>query len=354
MEKVLFVRGSYPINPRSYKIGEVIKKKYQLKFLFFDRKHLVNINDDNDFLYYRAPFVVDNKRRKLVSLIGLYKFLKRTIEFEKPEIVFAYHWDMFILSKLAIKNKNIRIIYDISDIPNFNGIKFKLIKRFEELFIKEGTDLIFASKFFEKFYCKFPNKKIVIDNKPVETNIEINHIDFNGKYQFNIVYAGNIKYKAILRNLVDAVKGLNVNLLFFGSGLDEDYMKKYCEEYENIYFFGRFSMEDLPSIYKIGDLAWAAYPSESINVKFATSNKYFESLVYKVPCIFARETELGKSVESKKLGFTVDPYSTQDINNLIRKLINNDDLRDVKSCLEKLNNEELFWENESIKLYDFI
>ena len=36
-------------------------------------------------------------------------------------------------------------------------------------------------------------------------------------------------------------------------------------------------------------MVWAAYPNKDYNVKYAISNKFFESLVYEKPTFFSKE-----------------------------------------------------------------
>jgi glycosyltransferase involved in cell wall biosynthesis len=354
MKKMLFVRGNYPINPRSEKMRSILENKYKLKFIYWDRKKKVKLNEDHDFFFYQSSNIVNSKFKKMLSIIGFYRFLKKTLKEYKPDIIYAYHWDMFLLTKLAIKKQEIDIIYDVSDMPDYEGTMFKFLKKFEEFFLANNVHLIFASKYFQPFYKKFKNKKVIIDNKPYQSFSNSRKVNLSVKYDFNIIYVGNIKYKEILVNLVDAVKDLNVNLLFFGGGYDEVYMRDYCENLNNIYFFGQYEMEEIHSFYSIGDVAWAAYPSKSINVKYATSNKYFESLVNKVPCIFSAETELGKDVSNQRIGFIVNPYDVNDIRNLIQRLINSDELKIVKNNIINISEKDIIWESEVEKLRIFL
>ena len=79
-------------------------------------------------------------------------------------------------------------------------------------------------------------------------------------------------------------------------------------EYSNIYFHGRYNYENISEIYSTVDLIWAVYPNKDFNVKYAISNKFFESILYEKPCFFSIQTDLGDLVEKYEIGFTIDPY----------------------------------------------
>ena len=100
-------------------------------------------------------------------------------------------------------------------------------------------------------------------------------------------------------------------LHFYGNGPDEKKLEKYIQkkEYTNIYFYGRYNYENISEIYNSIDLIWAVYPNKDFNVKYAISNKFFESLLYEKPCFFSEKTDLGGLVEKNKIGFTIDPYN---------------------------------------------
>lgn len=354
MKKMLFIRGNYPINPRTQKSYEALSEDYAVKFIYWDRKKIINNEEETGFYYYQSKNKINSRVKKAFSIFGFYKYLKRVMREYEPDIIYAYHWDMFILSQLTNTGKNTKTIYDVTDMPDYNGIIFSIFKRIEELFIKRNVYLILASKYFEKFYSRFSNPKVVIDNKPKSMMTREVDVSYKSPGEFNIIYVGSIKYKEILKNLVNSIKDLNVNLLFFGGGFDEEFMRNYCKGMSNVYFYGSYTMDEINSFYKLGDVAWAAYPSKSINVKYATSNKFFESIMNGVPCIFSEDTALGRDVKNQRIGFTVDPYNPNAIRTLIQDILTSNILEKTKENISKINVKDLIWENEAKKLQRFV
>lgn len=131
---------------------------------------------------------------------------------------------------------------------------------------------------------------------------------------FNVVFLGVIRYFDILKNLIDAMKYCDgMNCILYGDGPDFEKVKKYSHGLNNIFIKGRYENNQLSDIYAEADVVWAVYPDKDYNVRFAISNKFHESINFVKPCIFARNTELGKYVMEKEIGFTVNPYSSLQI-----------------------------------------
>ncbi|SDC07629.1 MULTISPECIES: glycosyltransferase [unclassified Candidatus Frackibacter] len=258
---------------------------------------------------------------------------------------------MLILSKL-IKSTDSKVIYDIPDLPaSTSQFIFKSLKKLEEIFISSGDILLLASRFFKDKYQDVECKKIVIDNKPQKKIL-----NNKGKFKFKserlkISFIGTIRYYEIYKNLIDAVKGKEVELLFFGWGPDKERLEKYSLGLDNVHFFGRYQYEDISKFYKVSDVVWAAYPSKDINVRYATSNKFFESLVFRKPCVFSKNTKLGQHVDENRIGLLVNPYSVDDISVLIDNLIKGKlNLELILNNIRQIKLQDLFWEREEDKL----
>ena len=75
-------------------------------------------------------------------------------------------------------------------------------------------------------------------------------------------------------------------------------------------------MKNINEIYDYVDYVWAAYPNNNLNVKYAISNKYFESLNFQKKIIVSSKTELSNLVISKNQGFSINPFKKKEIEKL--------------------------------------
>lgn len=363
--KILMLTDHYPLSPRVKKIRNSILKLYpesNVKILAWNREDTTKTED------YVETFNQDlgygNKLSKLLNLIKFKKRARMFFDEFKPDYIHAIDLEMCILARGI--SKKVKLIYEVYDIKFFGNKILNYIREKLELVIIKNhiSGMILASPYFEIYYNgKGASKidKIIINNKP---SISIKLNKSNG-YMSNYVdllrgriiigFIGTIRYKDILLNLINAIKDNDkAKILLSGSGPHLNLIKEYIEKnnlQDKVVMTGRYREADLEEIYDACDYIWAAYPNKDLNVKYAISNKFFESFVFHKKVIVSENTMLGDSVMELKRGYVVNPYASKDIGVLIEKLEIN------KHKLEKTSfGKGLFWEDEELelkKLYKF-
>lgn len=350
MKKMIYILGFYPINGRSLKISKALKEynDVEIKFIYWNRTGLKILEKDkNDYIFTENKKL--KKVDKLISIYSFYKFIKKIKKEYKPDIIFAYHWDIFIISKL-LRNKE-KIIYDISDIPGYTGILQWMIKKIEQFFLKKDDFLIFASRFFIDFYPKNKlNEYIVIDNKLEKYHLKNYKNNKNDK--INIGFAGVYRNFDILKNIIDIVENKNeFNLYFYGEGNIEKELEAYCKMKNNIYIVGRYNYEDIPKIYSNIDIVLSLYSNKDLNTKLATGNKFFKVQAFKKIGIFPKDTKMGDLIEKKNIGLVIDPYNKNELNEILNEILKNSEkIRKIRKNLELIDEKDIFWEYEEKKL----
>jgi glycosyltransferase involved in cell wall biosynthesis len=216
------------------------------------------------------------------------------------------------------------------------------------LLLTKTDVIIFASKFFPQCYEFFNKNKYVIENRPSKNIMDEKPTVYrHDTDRLKISFIGGLRYFDVMKNLILAVKDMSVDLLFFGDGPDHGKLKDFATGYSNVYFWGRYDYGDIGSIYKLSDIIWAVYPNKSSNVKYAISNKFFESIIFSKPAIYADRTFLGEYVAQNKIGFEIDPYNVDKI----RKLLS--DIKSDRSVCESIvknieryrQDNDLYWES---------
>jgi len=358
MKTILLLDSNYPINTRNEKIFHSLSlaDDCEIKVCTWNRNS-VSIEDNKDYFIYEKTSEVGNLRLKLQNLYGYYIFLRNLLNVYTFDVIIASHWDMLFLSAL-LKKKCQTLIYENLDIPtSSNKLILAILKWIEKLCLHKTDAIVFASRFFVELYSHFKGEKILIENKPLalvdKTSIQTIK---KQNYLFVISYIGLVRYLDILQHLVDAVRGNPaVELNIHGEGQDLEKLKKYANGCTNIHFTGRFEQSDLPILYANADIVWAAYPNKDYNVKYAISNKFHESIVYRTPCIYSEKTKLGDYVLENRIGLVVNPYSVISIKELIDRVISeNGILEDLQSNLILFSKNEKTWEDEIVNLKNYI
>lgn len=359
LSHLLLIDSSYPINTRNKKIIFSLKQAFphlSISFITWNRDGRTVADADKGVPIYNKKSDYGKAFQKLMNLWGYFHFLKSYNEKKTPQIIIASHWDMLLLASFLKKKEQI-LIYENLDIPTSgNKLVLFILKRIEAFSLRKTDAIIFASRFFEALYKHFEGRKIVIENKPLAHNTTtcLQVVEKSGVLV--ISYIGLVRYADILKNLIDAVKNNNSIMLYIhGEGQDSEELMNYAANYSNVRFTGRFEQTDLPRLYSCSDVVWAAYPNKDYNVKYAISNKFHESIEYKVPCIYSNNTKLGDFVERNHIGLVVDPYSVHGIKVMVHSLVQNKTiLKRLKNNLFHYSQTEKKWNEEFCILEQYI
>ncbi|NMA85357.1 MAG: glycosyltransferase family 4 protein [Epulopiscium sp.] len=359
--KILILCDHYPISPRVKKIRNSLIKLYPtsiVKIYAWNRSHRSIVEE------YVSSFDQDigygNKLNKLLNLYKFFKSAKKVVNEFKPQYIHAIDIEMLIVSMLMYSR--CKLIYEVYDIKFLKNRFLNYIREKIEFFIikKYAYAVILASPYFNIYYKRneFQGVKIItINNKPSKLLHTQTKNNYMNKYKDLIInkivigFIGTIRYQNILINLIDACKDLdNVIVLLSGSGPSFKHIEAYVKSNSlesKVIMTGRFNSEDLNCIYEFCDYIWAAYPNKDLNVRYAISNKFFESIVFRKKIIVSESTMIGEYVSKNNIGLTVDPYNVEKIK-LILKQLGKYNYERVKHYI----GEGLYWEEEEKELFN--
>jgi glycosyltransferase involved in cell wall biosynthesis len=351
MKKVLLIDSSYPINTRNEKIITSLKE-YEIHVIAWNRDNRAHkpVNEYIEHIYYsRAPY--GKPFIKFFKLIFYFFFIKSVTKKIDPDFIIASHWDMLMLAVL-IKLRSCKLIYENLDIPTANSkIFLTILKQIEKQALRKTEAIIVASRFYVPIYNYYNRSLYVLENKPcknilAEKTPAYSHVNNN---RIVLSFVGTLRYFDCMQRLIIASDRLVIDILFFGDGPDYLKLKEFSKNSVNVYFYGRYKYADIKCIYDLSDIIWAVYPNKDYNVKYAISNKFFESLVFKKPGIYADKTLLGDFVLENNMGLIVDPYDEDDIRGKLVDVIKNQNiLTDIKKSMENFNKKNsLYWEDDA-------
>ena len=358
--KILMLCDHYPISPRVKKVRNSLLKLYPnsvVKVFAWSREN--NEAVENYVVSYNQDLKYGNKLKKLLNIINYTRNAKIFINKFKPDYIHAIDFEMLISSIFI--NNGAKIIYEVYDIKSFQNnilnrireeIEFGLIKRY-------ANSIIFASPFFKYYYEENGLRNInyiTLNNKPSKTydiNISNEYMDIYAKKLKNMMvigFIGTIRYEEILKNLIMASKKFdNIVIVIAGNGPSYKSINRFIVKNnleDKVIMTGRYESKDLKNIYETCNYIWAAYPNKSLNVKYAISNKFFESIVFNKKVIVSENTMLGDYIKKTYNGFTVDPYNIEQISYLLETLSKDSTLTD-----SYIFEEGLYWEDEENRIF---
>ena len=119
-----------------------------------------------------------------------------------------------------------------------------------------------------------------------------------------------------------ALNGMNVNVLFAGGGDVVDLKTRISNpslfEFQGAYEYSK----DIKRLYSGLDLIYAVYDGNDINCQLAMPNKFYESIISKIPIIVASGTFVGYEVERLGIGVSVKSGDTINLERLLSELNN--------------------------------
>ena len=347
MIKCILIDTAYPVNTRNDKIMDSLRgliPDIEIRVITWDRNKIAQSSREGIYYLYRGDVKLGDRIKKFLYLHRFKRFVEDILSKEKPNIIIASHWEtLYALPKRV--NKSACVVYENLDIPDGSHIAIKVGTFIERQSLDKADIITHASRFFLKLFEGCKQKQVVLENKPMFSEIEKKE-DVGSP--FVISFIGTIRYFETISKLVDAVKGDNrFELRFYGGGPDFDMLSKYCNSIDNVKLFGKYNYSEIKSLYKKSDLIWAVYPNKDYNVKYAISNKFYESMYLGVPCVYANKTELGDFVEKNKIGYVVDPYDVEDMKKTIDDvLIDKEYYNIVKGNIFDFAKKETTWDDD--------
>lgn len=215
------------------------------------------------------------------------------------------------------------------------GIKNKyvlaLFERLTKRIYNNSTTLLIGSKGYESSICEKGNFKDRIEFFPnwVEDalespkTVEVPQLPDG----FNIVIAGNMGDAQDLPHVMEAaclLKGSNINFNFIGDGRKREFVEQYAKENgleQNVFCYGRYPLEAMPSFFNQADLLFFALKDAPIFALTVPSRlqAYMSS---GKPVIAMINGEGADAIKDADCGWSVPAEQPERLADLLRKLSN--------------------------------
>lgn len=290
--------------------------------------------------------------KKYINFIKYQIYIKKILNKNKyDKLIILCPQTIILIYKFIINRYKENYILDIRDYSIINKLNF---------IIKDIINNSFFTAISSEGYLQWlPNlmSKYVISNNINDCSIIKSNNQINIKNNIIIATIGSIRDFKGNKKVIDSLKNINnISIEFYGKGIDEDRLRKYCKDNEvnNSKFYGKYDSSEEDSIYKKVDFV-NAYTEEINNIGFLTAmpNRIYKSAKFTKPIIVRKNTYLGNVVEKFNLGISVD-LSKDDLSIEIKKYIQNFDQNEFKkNCIDFLSevNEEVKFFEKKLNLF---
>lgn len=210
---------------------------------------------------------------------------------------------------LGRKYKN-RYLVDVRDFTYENN---KIFYHLEKKALKNAALRVISADGFKNFLPK--GEYLFCPNISATYAAGENHCALNPDTPITISYVGTIAYKEQCRKLIDLVISDNrFAFYFYGNEIGDDTMKQYVDslDCDRIKYFGEYKPEEKPNILEQTDILFNVYGNDRPLLKYALSNKLYDSMYYKKPLLVSPDTDMKK--ETREFSFAIDLDEAKDLN----------------------------------------
>lgn len=254
---------------------------------------------------YKAKAPYGGGGNNLLQFVGFVFFLywNLLIRFKKYKVIHACNLEIFILV-FPFKFLGKKVFFDIYDSVN-TKVESTLCKWTDVLILphqKRLSQIGITVNDVKRFF--------VVENVPrFDSNINIKKKDINSHNNIILSYVGvferNIRGIENIMRLVSEDNRLELHIAGVGAGM-ESLVEEYANKCSRIIYYGKVSYEKALSIMNNSHFIIALYYLSNPLHKYASPNKFYESLFLGIPIITSSNTLVGDRVKDGNTGYVVD------------------------------------------------
>lgn len=340
-KKILFITSEFPPGPggignHAWNLAQNLNKSVQLDVLtisdYIDKNDAEAFDSESDlniFRFKRYPFHL------LTLLHRIYQIVKSVLLNKYTHCILSGYFSIFMSPMIKFINIRLRIIGVLhgSELLQTNSFLILWVK----FSLKTLTSIISVSNYTKgllPFQVSKKQKNIVIPNG-VNNKIKLYSIESNQKISFRgspcLLTVGSISHRKGQINLVHALPKIK---LFFpdvhyhcvGLPFDKGNIVKIAKKLnvlENISFHGFIENNKLASIYKQADILIMLSQNKIESSAEGFGIAILEANLFGVPTIGSIKTGIEDAVENNKTGILVDPYSSVEIIDAMKLILDN-------------------------------
>ena len=270
--------------------------------------------------------------QRLAAIIGaLPKLVSHRRLLRDADALYSRNLDQLVLALFAriFLRARAPIFYEVLDIqPIFVGkeLAAQLVRLIERLCLRSVRLLIVSSGGFHANYYQpvqhYRGRWFLLENKLPASALSLprdrpRRVQDKGQISNRLVvgYFGLIRGQATLNLIEKLAQRLRDRVVFRFAGIvtsvDPANFERVVKNNENIVYDGEYdNPTDLPRLYDSIDFAWAL-DLENVdgNSRWLMPCRFYEAGYFGVPCLVARDFEIGRTVEEFGCGWSFDaPY----------------------------------------------
>lgn len=320
---IIFITSTTSNSHCKNRIEQFIQQGYKVHVYSFRRDK--ETTPEN--LPYKIQLVGEIVSSNYFKRLSIYfKGIKRVVSLYKKEeniLYYAFGLDLAMFLRLFVKKQ--QYLYEEADLVqtyHSNKIVTKLLNCIDRKIISDSLHTILTSEGYLHYHFPnggYPQNVEIVPNKlnpailnysAKKSKIDMTHLRF--------AFVGGARFDSIDHFVEVFLENFPQHEFHF-YGPVEPRMNRFAENYENVFYHGRFkNPDDLADIYGNIDILLCAYDYRYANVCYAEPNKLYEAIYFEKPIIVSKSTFLSEKVSKLNIGYIIDPFD----DNAIKQFVN--------------------------------
>jgi glycosyltransferase involved in cell wall biosynthesis len=136
-----------------------------------------------------------------------------------------------------------------------------------------------------------------------------------------IGYIGKVRQYELLMNLIEAAKGLPVEIRIHGDGVHAEALRSSTQENPQVVLSGRYSHEAVGALYRGCDVLYVAYDTTTYQYRIVEPVKFYEALLTQTPILVEETMDIAAWVVKEGFGFAVNGKSVEALRTVLTDLV---------------------------------
>ncbi|WP_409302872.1 hypothetical protein [Peribacillus sp. SCS-155] len=258
-------------------------------------------------VYNKTSKLSSSYGKKIKDLLGFRNFVLQTISKRKyDKLIILTTLTGIFMCDFLVKNYKNKYIFDIRDYTFEKLYPFKLI---ENMVIKNSFFTTISSDKFKTFLPS--SNKYVVSHNIIREEIEEAKSFKRSKgieEPINITFIGAVRHFEIDKKIaLKLANDVRFNITYHGYGVTSDKFKQFCEDNSlNVKITGKYNRKEKMNLLANADIINAYYGTGSYANLYAMPNKYYDSLIYKIPFWANPKVHSGERASKAGIGINVD------------------------------------------------
>lgn len=299
----------------------------------------------HEFKSYQEDEV--SKISKTCNFIKFRKFVKSILKDNFDFIIVLQSVTAVLLFDVLVsKQFKEKFIYDYRDSTYEN---INVYKKIVEKLVSCSHTTFVSSRGFKKYLPE--SEKIKFTHNILSEDLDYlnsQKVEKISSEKIRIGFWGFLREEAVNLKIIEKIsQDARFELHYYGREQRTAHnLKKYVLDngVKNVFFHGEYEPNEKYEFLKKTDIIHNIYSGDKM--LSATSNKFYDAVLFKTPQICMPGSYMGNYVSDKKIGFTIDPYN-DDFTNEIYEYYQNIDKEILSNNCEKVL-EEIIKEQEAV------